>query len=124
MTELEKILSSDPDGMVSYEYLVNHTDADAGTIAATADNIIKVDTTGQFVSSAARFLSAVGGDAFREITDKLINAAIEKDRDRVYLPDLLSAIWGDDYVDHVEELRAKDDNFRRIYKRLFPSGAL
>lgn len=124
MTELEKILSSDPDGMASYEYLVNHTDSDIDTIGRVADNIIRIDSTGQFVSSAARFLSAVGGDSFRPVIDRLIGAAIEKDRNHAYLPDLLTAVWGDDYASRAGELREKDDNFRRIYKRLYPSGAL
>lgn len=124
MTELEKILSSDPDGMASYEYLVNNTDADTDTITRVADNIIKVDTTGQFVCSAARYLSAVDSRRYAPAIDRLLNSAIDKDRDHAYLPDLLTAIWGEDYAAHADELKETDDNFRRIYKRVFPSGAL
>lgn len=124
MTELEKILSTDTDGMASYEYLVNHTDADVACIQQVADNIIRIDSSGQFVSSAARYLAAVEPQRCAGIIGSLITAAIDKDRAHAYIPDLLSAIWGADYADHIDELRETDDNFRRLYKRVFPTGAL
>ncbi len=124
MSELDKILSNDSDGMACYEYLVNNTDAGCDCIDKVADNIIRIDKSGQFVSSAARYLNAVEPELYSSIISKLINSAIEKDRDHVYLPDLLSAIWGKDYPEHAEELRESDDNFRRIYKRLYPSGLI
>lgn len=124
MSELDKILSTDTDGMASYEYLVNHIDADCDFIDKVADNIIRVDNSGQFVSSAARYLNAIEPERCARTISRLINAAIEKDRDHVYLPDLLSAIWGKDYMEHAEELRESDDNFRRIYKRIYPSGLI
>lgn len=124
MSELEKILTGDSDGMASYEYLVNHTDADCDCIDRVADNIIRVDASGQFVSSAARYLNAIEPERCAPTIRRLISAAIEKDRNHVYIPDLLTAIWGKDYADHVEELKESDDNFRRIYKRVYPSGAI
>lgn len=124
MTELEKIISSDEDGMASYEYLVNHTEADTDCIEQVADNIIRVDKTGQFVCSAARYLAAVDASRCADVISRLLNASIEKDREHVYIPDLLTAIWGADYADHIDELREKDDNFRRIYKRVFPTGVI
>ena len=51
-------------------------------------------------------------------------AAIEKDRERAYIGQLLAELWGEDYAEHADEISARDDNFRRIYKRLFPSSAL
>ncbi len=38
--------------------------------------------------------------------------------------DILPALWGEDYASHVAELSAADNNFRRIYKRLFPEAII
>ncbi len=124
MSELDKILTSDTDGMASYEFLVNHIELDAADTAKVINNLIRIDTSGQFVASAARYLAAIDHERFAAQISVLVNAAIEKDRDRAYIPDLLPAIWGADYLEHAQELREKDDNFRRIYKRVFPTGAI
>ncbi|MDE6461048.1 MAG: hypothetical protein K2K52_09520 [Paramuribaculum sp.] len=87
-------------------------------------NMINVDSTGQFVASAARYLAAIEPNEYAEYISTLISAAIDKDRERKYLPDLISGIWGSDYKDKAAELSAADNNFRRIYKRLNPTGAL
>ncbi len=87
-------------------------------------NMIQVDKTGQFVASAARYLAAIEQQAYSKPISTLIAAAIDKDRERKYLPDLISGIWGSDYADRAEELSKTDDNFRRIYKRLNPTGAI
>ena len=121
-SDLKKILDSDTDGLVSYEYLANHIDSCQDVINDIIENIIRVDKTGQFDASTARYLSAIDKETFAEYISKLIAAAIEKDREHRYLGDLLQGIWGEDYAEHVDELNAKDDNFRRIYKRLFPKG--
>ena len=47
---------------------------------------------------------------------------IDKDRERKYIGSLLEALWGADYHDNADKLRETDDNFRRIYKRMFPKG--
>lgn len=119
---LKKILDSDTDGLVSYEYLANHIDSCQDVINDIIENIIRVDKTGQFDASTARYLNAIDKETFAEYISRLIAAAIEKDREHRYLGDLLQGIWGEDYAKHVDELNAKDDNFRRIYKRLFPKG--
>lgn len=124
MDTTEKLLADDPDGMASYECLVNNFDSDATLLQAAIENIGRVDTTGQFAASAARFLAAVSPVRFAAEIDRLLKMAIDKDRDKAYLPDLLSSIWGPDYHAHVEELREKDDNFRRIYKRVHPVSIL
>ena len=85
-------------------------------------NIIDVDKTGQFVVSAARYLNAINAQKYAADIDLLIKAAIIKDRDRAYLPALASSIWGSDYREKAADLAANDDNFRRIYKRLYPVG--
>ena len=123
MTEEEKrLLASDPDGLKTYDYIANHiddTDLDADFLA---NNMIAVDATGQFVVSAARYLHAIDPARFADAIRRLIAAAIDKDREHRYIGDLLQSIWGDDYASRVDILNATDDNFRRIYKRLFPKG--
>lgn len=125
MTEDEKKrISSDPDGLLTYEYIANHIGTDALEIDWLTDNIIKVDGNGQFTGSAARYLNAIDPEHFSTQISKLISATIDKDRERRYLPSLLQGIWGDDYESKSTELSATNDNFRRIYKRLYPTSAL
>lgn len=119
---LKKQLSKDPDGLLTYEYIANNIGEIDDIMSELADNIVSVDLTGQFVVSAARYLNAIDKSKYADSIDKLIKAAIEKDRERKYLGDLVVSIWGADYKAHAEELSAGDDNFRRIYKRLFPVG--
>lgn len=124
MNDADKILAQDSDGMVSYEYLVNHCDAPCEHLSVAVESIGRLDTTGQFAASAARFLSALGRDDFAPLIDTLLKQAIDKDREKAYLPSLLSSIWGEDYALHADTLRETDDNFRRIYKRVHPSSAI
>ena len=119
---LKKQLSNDSDGLLTYEYIANNIGLIDEIMPELADNIISVDMSGQFVVSAARYLNAIDKDKYADSIDKLIKAAIEKDRERKYLGDLAVSIWGDDYKEKTEELIAVDDNFRRIYKRLYPIG--
>ena len=115
-------LASDADGLRTYEYIANHIDDADLDIDFLANNMIAVDTTGQFVVSAARYLHAIDPQRFGEVISRLIASAIDKDREHRYIGDLLQSIWGDDYAERVDELNATDDNFRRIHKRLFPKG--
>ena len=119
---LKKQLSKDPDGLLTYEYIANNIGEIDDIMPELADNIISVDTAGQFVVSAARYLNAIDKVKYAESIDKLIKAAIEKDRERKYLGDLAVSIWGADYKERADELAEGDDNFRRIYKRLYPVG--
>ena len=88
------------------------------------DNMVRVDTTGQFLASAARYLNAINPEKFAEQIDRLVAATIERDREHRYLADVLQGIYGEDYEARAETLIASDNNFRRIYKRLFPSKAI
>lgn len=117
----KKRLEKDPDGLLTYEYIANNIDSCFEDMDWLVANMIAVDLSGQFVASAARYLYAIDADGYKEFISQLIAAVIEKDREHRYLPDLIQGIWGDDYAQHVEEL-STDDNFRRIYKRLYPSG--
>ena len=120
--ELKKQLAKDPDGLLTYEFIANNIDSIDDIMPELAANIINVDMTGQFVVSAARYLNAIDKEKYAESIDMLVKAAIEKDRERKYLGDLIVSLWGADYKEHAEELSAQDDNFRRIYKRLYAVG--
>ena len=122
--QLKTRLEKDENGLLTYEYIANNINkADfAQEIDELVDNIINVDKTGQFVVSTARYLNAIDKEVYAPQIDRLIKAAITVDRERAYLGILASSIWGDDYKEHAEELIASDDNFRRIYKRLYPVG--
>lgn len=125
MTEdIKKQLSGDADGLLTYEYIANHIDTCHEDIDFLVDNMIKVDLSGQFVVSAARYLSAIDPHMFTDAISRLIAAAIEKDRERRYIGDLLESVYGADYRERAAELSATDDNFRRIYKRLFPAAGI
>ncbi len=121
MNQIEKILENDTDGMPVYEYIVNNVDNCSEDLPALIEKLKKVDRSGQFLSSTARFLNAVDSDAFAPFLPSLIEGAIEKDRERRYIGSLLQAIWGKDYMERASELRLSDDNFRRIYKRIYPA---
>lgn len=120
--KIKKELESDPDGLISYEYLANNIGMIDSDLEWLTDNLSKVDGNGQFLVSAARYLHAVDATRFASAIDKLVAAAIEKDRERAYIGSLLQSLYGPDYMEHAEELRLTDNNFRRIFKRLYPKG--
>lgn len=120
MNQILKNLENDPDGMATYEYIVNNFETCADVMPELIENLKKVDISGQFLASSARFLAAVDKATFSPWIPTLIEGAIAKDRERRYIGSLLEAIWGTDYKERVEELRESDDNFRRIYKRIYP----
>ncbi len=122
--ELKKRLAKDTDGLLTYEYIANHIGDCDDIIDELVDNMIAVDPTGQFTVSAARYLSAIEHDKYAPQISALIAAAIDKDRERRYIGDLLQSIWGADYAERAAELSASDNNFRRIYNRLFPASAI
>lgn len=123
MEEHLKHLENDTDGMATYEYIVNNVDSCLKDMPALTELLCKVDSSGQFLASTARFLSAIDRERFASCLEPLIEGAIAKDRERRYISSLLEAIWGHDYQERAEHLRATDDNFRRIYKRIYPAGS-
>lgn len=120
--EAIKKLKKDEDGLATYEYIANNIGNCDDMMPELVDNIIKVDRNGQFIVSTARYLNAINREKYADCISRLIDASIEKDRDRKYMPGLLASIWGEDYADKAEELSASDNNFRRIYKRVYPKG--
>lgn len=122
MSDIIKNLGNNPDGMTVYEAIVNSAAGTGEGLEALIDVLNEVDLTGQFFASSARYLSALNSEAYGPHISRLIEGAIEKDRERRYIGSLLEAIWGADYQERAAELRLKDDNFRRIYKRIYPNG--
>ncbi len=122
MTENEKKqLRDDPDGLLTYEYLANHIgECGPDEIDALVSNMTDVDRNGQFLASTARYLNAIDPEGYAPAIRRLVCATIDKDREHNFLPDLIAALYGTDYRSRATELCACDDNFRRMYKRLFP----
>ena len=115
--ELKNKLSKDNNGLLTYEYIANNMGSIDDIMPELVQNIIDVDLNGQFVVRTARYLNAIDKEKYKTEIDSLVKAAIEKDRERKYLGDLLT-----DYKEHAEDLMSRSDNFRRIYKRLYSKG--
>lgn len=111
-------------GMAIYEEIVDNADNGTLQMGDVIMRLKEVDTTGQFLASTARYLAALDRERFEQWLAPLVEGAIEKDRDRRYIGSLLEALWGADYAEHAEELKQSDDNFRRIYKRLYENPAM
>lgn len=125
MTDDEKKrLTTDFDGLSTYEYIANHIGAPELDIDWLTANLIRVDSNGQFTGSAARYLNAIDPQGFAPNIAKLIEATIDKDREHRYLLPLMLGIYGEDCHSHAKEISATDNNFRRIYKRLYPTSVL
>ncbi|MDE5842959.1 MAG: hypothetical protein K2H35_04410 [Muribaculaceae bacterium] len=122
MSENSNKNMSEEDGMAIYEEIVNNVDTCKDRLDQLIFDLKKADVSGQFLCSTARFLVAVDRETFEEFLPALIESAIEKDRERRYIGHLLEAIWGADYKECAEELREKDDLFRKVYKRVYATG--
>lgn len=114
-------LRQDPDGLLTYEYLANNIEDPNLNLDELIDNMVRVDLNGQFLASGARYLHAIDPEKYAAPVCRLVAATIDKDREHRYLADILNSIYGTDYAERCTELAATDDNFRRIYKRLFPN---
>lgn len=119
-----KALASDRDGLANYEYLANNIGRCDEDIPAIIDNMQRVDLTGQYMASAARFLHAIDAEHYAEAVRRLVALTIDRDRERRYLGDLMTSIYGEDYAERTPQLIATDNNFRRMYKRLFPDSPM
>ena len=121
---LKKRLEADQDGLATYEYIANHIETCADDMDFLIDNMARVDLTGQFVISAARYLFAIDPVAFAAPIERLVALGIDKDREHRYLGALMEQFYGADFASRANELSATDHNFRRIYKRLYPQSAI
>ncbi len=116
-----KRLKGDPDGLLTYEYLANNIESCDDDLDALAENLVRVDLNGQFTASAAKYLHAIDKEKYAGAIAVLVAATIDKDREHRYLSDLLSSLYGTDFMSRSKELSATDNNFRRIFKRLYPN---
>ncbi|MBD5308773.1 MAG: hypothetical protein HDS15_05785 [Bacteroides sp.] len=119
-----KHLKEDADGLLTYEYIANHIEGCREQMPELVSNMIEVDKSGQFLVSAARYLCAIDRTTYHDEIYRLVSAAIDRDRERKYIADLLPSVWGADYANRVGELSASDDNFRRIYKRVYVKNGI
>lgn len=118
-------LKQDRDGLLTYEYIANHIDSiDSEDFDWLVSNMETVDLSGQFLASAARYLHAIDNTAYSDTVHRLVAGTIDKDREHRYLPAILESIYGPDYISKAAELSAVDNNFRRIYKRLYPQSLI
>lgn len=122
--DTRKQLQADPDGLATYEYLANHVGECDDDLPDLVERLRSVDITGQFMASAARFLHAIDSRRYAEVIRDLVAAAIDRDREHRYLGDLMLCIYGNDCLERAAELSAADNNFRRIYKRLYPTSVI
>lgn len=120
----ENIKSADQAAMECYEYIVDNAEMGDFDIVKAIEKLKETDMSGQFLCSTARYLSAINDAKYHQWIAPLVEGAIDKDRDRKYIGSLLQALWGDDYMERAAALCEADNNFRRIYKRIFPVGAL
>lgn len=116
--DLKKQLAQDNDGLLTYEYIANNIGQCDDIMPELVDNMLVADSTGQFVASAARYLHAIDPEKYAASIARLVAGAIDRDRERRYLPDIIESLYGTDYEQHADELSAADDNFRRLYKRV------
>ncbi len=120
----KKRLLADPDGLATYEHIANNIGTPELDIDWLTDNLIRVDSNGQFTGSAARYLHAIDPRGFTTNIARLIEATIDKDREHRYLAALMHGIYGPDCEERAAEISSCDNNFRRIYKRLYPTSIL
>lgn len=122
--DISETLLADTDGLKTYEYLANNLDSLSDEeIAWLVDNMARVDLSGQFLASGARYLNALDAERYAEPVRRMVALTIDLDREHRYIGDLIESIYGADYVERADELSRDDNNFRRMYKRLYPDGA-
>lgn len=108
------------DGLGCYECLANNiATLTPEQTAMIADRMAAVDVSGQFMASATRYLHASDPERFAPAIKQLVEGVIDKDREHRYLGDILTALYGQNFEERAHELSATDNNFRRIYKRLY-----
>lgn len=121
--ELGKV-KEDTAGLKTYEFMVNHLDElTDDQLVDVIDHMATVDHSGQYLASGVRYMNGVDRAKYSSHISRMTSMIIDRDREHRYISELITSLYGADYYDHVKEL-AKDNNFRRMYKRLFPSKTL
>lgn len=122
--EIKELKERDKDGLLIYESIANNAGQDDACLPELCEALAAVDHSGQFTASAARFLHAVNAEAYDAIVRPLVSATIDLDRERKYLGDLFQSLYGPVEDLDVEAMSAADNNFRRMYKRLYAEAPM
>lgn len=120
---MAEILDKEKTGIEIYDYLVNNLPDCIEEMDTIVDTLLEKDSTGKYLASSARFLAGVDMKKYERWICRLTEGAIDRDKERRYIWSLLQAIWGPDYQERISELEATDNNFRRIYKRVFQENS-
>lgn len=125
MTENDKkLLAADNEGLANYEYLANHIDDIDADMDFIIENLRRTDLSGQYLASASRYLNAIDPERFGDAIRRMVALTIDRDREHRFIGDLIVSLYGDDYQERASELSAADNNFRRMYKRLYPNSPI
>ncbi len=122
--EIKELKDRDKDGLLIYECIANNAGQDDACLPELCKALAEVDLSGQFTASAARFLHAVDSTRYADLVRPLVSATIDLDRERKYIGDLFQCLYGPVEGLDVAAMSAADNNFRRMYKRLFADTAM
>ena len=122
--EIKELKDRDKDGLLIYECIANNAGQDDACLPELCKALAEVDLSGQFTASAARFLHAVDSTRYADLVRPLVAATIDLDRERKYIGDLFQCLYGPVEGLDVAAMSAADNNFRRMYKRLFADTAM
>lgn len=122
--EIKELKDRDKDGLLIYECIANNAGQDDACLPELCKALAEVDHSGQFTASAARFLHAVDSTRYADLVRPLVSATIDLDRERKYIGDLFQCLYGPVEGLDVAAMSAADNNFRRMYKRLFADTAM
>lgn len=114
-------MESNDNALTIYEQIVNAEATAPEQLASLITKLSACDETGQYICSSARYLGALNPEKYASHIERLVADAISRDREHRYISQLLPALWGEDFMDKADELRLRDNNFRRIFKRIYPN---
>lgn len=103
-----------------YEQIVNAEASAPEELPPLVEELKRCDDSGQYLCSGARYLHALSPDSYSSLVSSMVEAAIDRDREHKYISQLLPALWGEDFMQNARQLRISDNNFRRIFKRIYP----
>lgn len=113
-------MEAEDKAMSVYERIVNAEGSNPQWLPDLVDELCRCDETGQYLCSGARYLHAIDAQSYAPLINVLTEAAIDRDREHRYIAQLLPTLWGEDFQLKADKLRLSDNNFRRIYKRIYP----
>lgn len=119
-----KTFEKTADGMKTYEFLVDNLEQLTDEqLVEIVNHLAEVDHSGQYLASGIRYLNGVDKFKYSHHIDRMVAVTIDKDREHKYISELMMYLYGAEYYNHITDFE-NDDNFRRMYKRLHPSGKI